>query len=149
MRLPIDFHFSQGSLQDYVDCPRRFQLRHLIRLAWPAVIAEPPLDNERFMKQGAAFHRLLQQHLLGVPCERIESMQMDPELRQWWENYLSDPARSSRRTSGRTGSRPKGQRQALPDRDHSFRAAVRSQVGWKIRCIGSRRYGIRHMLEDL
>jgi hypothetical protein len=89
MRLPIDFHFSQGSLQDYVDCPRRFQLRHLMRLAWPAVIAEPPLDNERFMKQGAAFHRLLQQHLLGVPCERLESMHMDPELRQWWENYLS------------------------------------------------------------
>jgi hypothetical protein len=88
MRLPIDFHFSQGSLQDYVDCPRRFQLRHLMRLAWPAIIAEPPLDNERFMKQGAAFHRLLQQHLLGVPCDRLESMHMDPELRQWWENYL-------------------------------------------------------------
>jgi hypothetical protein len=89
MRLPIDFHFSQGSLQDYVDCPRRFQLRHIMRLAWPAIPAEPPLDNERFMKQGAAFHRLLQQHLLGVPCDRLENMHMDPELRQWWENYLS------------------------------------------------------------
>jgi hypothetical protein len=89
MRLPIDFHFSQGSLQDYVDCPRRFQLRHIMRLAWPAITAEPPLDNERFMKQGAAFHRLLQQHLLGVPCDRLENMHMDLELRQWWENYLS------------------------------------------------------------
>ena len=39
--LPDDFHFSQGSLQDYVDCQRRFQLRYLMKLAWPAVDAEP------------------------------------------------------------------------------------------------------------
>jgi hypothetical protein len=88
MRLPHDFHFSQGSLQDYVDCPRRFQLRHLMRLAWPAVIAEPPLDNEHFLRQGAAFHRLLQQHLLGVQVEDLQRMEMDPELHRWWQNYL-------------------------------------------------------------
>jgi hypothetical protein len=87
--LPVDFHFSQGSLQDYVDCPRRFQLRHLMRLAWPAIPAEPPLDNERFLRQGAAFHRLLQQHLLGVQVENLNQMEMDPELRQWWQNYLN------------------------------------------------------------
>lgn len=88
MRLPDEFHFSQGSLQDYIDCPRRFQLRHLMHLAWPALIAEPPLDNERFMKQGAAFHRLLQQHLLGVQVECLDQMEMDSDLRQWWQNYL-------------------------------------------------------------
>lgn len=88
MRLPDDFQFSQSSLQDYVNCPRLFQLRHLMRLAWPAIIAEPPFDNERFMKQGAAFHRLLQQDLIGVPDERLSGMEMDHELRQWWENYL-------------------------------------------------------------
>ena len=88
MRLPDDFHFSQGSLQDYVECPRRFQLLRLMRLAWPAIITEPPLDNERFLKQGAAFHRLLQQHLLGVQVECLDQMEMDSELRQWWQNYL-------------------------------------------------------------
>jgi CRISPR/Cas system-associated exonuclease Cas4 (RecB family) len=88
MPLPENFTFSQSSLQDYLDCPRRFQLRHIQRLAWPALTAEPPLDNERFMKQGAAFHRLVQQHLLGVPAQRLTGMLVDAELRGWWENYL-------------------------------------------------------------
>jgi hypothetical protein len=88
MPLPENFTFSQSSLQDYLDCPRRFKLRHIQRLAWPALIAEPPLDNERFMKQGAAFHRLVQQHLLGVPADRLASTVADPQLRNWWENFL-------------------------------------------------------------
>jgi CRISPR/Cas system-associated exonuclease Cas4 (RecB family) len=88
MQLPENFTFSQSSLQDYVDCPRRFQLRYILRLAWPALVAEPPLDNERFMKQGAAFHRLVQQHLLGIPAERLANMILDEQLRSWWENYL-------------------------------------------------------------
>jgi hypothetical protein len=45
--LPLDFQFSQGSLQDYVDCRRRFQLRYLDQLAWPAVEAEPLLEHEQ------------------------------------------------------------------------------------------------------
>ena len=27
--LPVNFTFSQSSLQDYTDCPRRFQLRYI------------------------------------------------------------------------------------------------------------------------
>jgi len=34
--LPAPFTFSQSSLQDYYDCPRRFELRYLSRLIWPA-----------------------------------------------------------------------------------------------------------------
>ena len=32
---------SQSSLQDYVDCARRFQLRYLDRLSYPAIESEP------------------------------------------------------------------------------------------------------------
>jgi len=39
MSLPTGFRFSQASLQDYVDCPQRFQLRYLAALQWPAVEA--------------------------------------------------------------------------------------------------------------
>ena len=89
MTLPIDFQFSQGSLQDYVDCPRRFQLRYLLRRAWPAVEAEPALENERHLQQGAAFHRLVHQHLLGLSAERLSSMVTDKDLSHWWHSYLN------------------------------------------------------------
>jgi hypothetical protein len=93
MTLPTDFQFSQGSLQDYVDCPRRFQLRYIQRLAWPAVEAEPPLENERHLQQGAAFHRLVHQHVLGLSPERLSSTITDEDLSRWWHNYLeSAPA---------------------------------------------------------
>lgn len=92
MTLPDDFHFSQGSLQDYVDCRRRFQLRYLQRVAWPAVQVEPALENEQHLRRGAAFHRLIQQHLLGVPAEKLSASLVEPEysqdLRRWWESYL-------------------------------------------------------------
>jgi hypothetical protein len=98
MTLPTDFQFSQGSLQDYVDCPRRFQLRYIQRLAWPAVEAEPPLENERHLQQGAAFHRLVHQHVLGLSPERLSSTITDEELGRWWHNYLesalADPSAS-------------------------------------------------------
>jgi CRISPR/Cas system-associated exonuclease Cas4 (RecB family) len=98
MTLPTDFQFSQGSLQDYVDCPRRFQLRYIQRLAWPAVEVEPALENERHLQQGAAFHRLVHQHLLGLSLERLSSAITDEDLRRWWHNYLEsapvDPSAS-------------------------------------------------------
>lgn len=93
MPLPDDFPFSQGSLQDYVDCPRRFQLRYLLRLPWPALEAEPALEHERQMRLGEAFHRLAHQHALGVPEERLAERALDEPLRAWWRAYL-DFARS-------------------------------------------------------
>lgn len=89
MPLPSDFHFSQGSLQDYVDCQRRFQLRYLERIAWPAVEVEPVLENEQHLRQGALFHLMVQQHLIGVPVERLTAMTQDEDLGRWWRNYLA------------------------------------------------------------
>jgi CRISPR/Cas system-associated exonuclease Cas4 (RecB family) len=91
--LPPGFQFSQRSLQDYVDCQRRFQLRYLEQLAWPAVESEPLIEHERQMQAGAAFHRLVQRFLVGIPAERLSAMlaSSDPstsDLQRWWENYL-------------------------------------------------------------
>jgi CRISPR/Cas system-associated exonuclease Cas4 (RecB family) len=88
MILPAGFQLSQGSLQDYVDCPRRFQLRHVQRVAWPALETEPALENERYLRQGAAFHRLVFQHLIGIPTERLSSTLTGDHLRRWWRSYL-------------------------------------------------------------
>src|SRR5215213_6046604 len=64
---------SQSSLQDYMDCARRFKLRYLDRLSYPAVETEPTLENEKHQQEGEYFHRLVQQHLIGIPAERIAS----------------------------------------------------------------------------
>ncbi len=87
-RLPTPFLFSQASLQDFVDCPRRFQLRYILRLAWPALEAEPPMENELYMQKGALFHRMVQQYLLGIPAQHLTRMIHEDELNQWWHNFL-------------------------------------------------------------
>jgi CRISPR/Cas system-associated exonuclease Cas4 (RecB family) len=93
MTLHPNFRFSQGSLQDYVDCARRFQLRYVRRLRWPAIEVAPPLESERHLQQGAAFHRLIHRHLIGLPVKQLSEGLADPELRRWWRNYLeSGPA---------------------------------------------------------
>jgi CRISPR/Cas system-associated exonuclease Cas4 (RecB family) len=94
--LPPSFTFSQSSLQDYTDCPRRFQLRYIEQLAWPAVETEPILENEHRQQEGQLFHRMVQQHLIGLPAEKLTRLANTPDLStgirvslsRWWENYL-------------------------------------------------------------
>lgn len=88
MNLPDSFTFSQHNLQDYCDCPQRFLLRHVRQLDWPAVQAQPVQEHERRMDMGSRFHRMVQQHLLGIPAERLTAMATDPDLLLWWSNYL-------------------------------------------------------------
>jgi len=85
------FEFSQSSLQDFTDCQRRFQLRYIQRIAWPAIQAEPARENERHIQRGERFHRLVQQFLLGVPEKKLASIadaDEDPLIPQWWQNFL-------------------------------------------------------------
>jgi hypothetical protein len=78
---------SQSSLQDYVDCAQRFKLRYLDRLSYPAVETEPALENEKHQQEGEYFHRLVQQHLIGIPGEQITRFANTPNLQRWWENF--------------------------------------------------------------
>lgn len=82
------FTFSQSSLQDYVDCARRFQLRYIEQLQWPAVETAPVLENERRQLEGQQFHRLAQQSLIGLPAEKLAKMANSPNLTRWWENFI-------------------------------------------------------------
>lgn len=89
MPIPPGFQFSQASLQDYADCPRRFYLRCIRRLAWPAVEAEPVLESERLMQQGSRFHTMVYQSLIGVPTDRLDCMVQDADLALWWRSLQS------------------------------------------------------------
>ena len=80
---------SQSSLQDYYDCPRRFELRYLQHLAYPAIESEPALENEKHQQEGEYFHRLVQQHLIGIPAEQVGKLANTDNLQRWWENYVN------------------------------------------------------------
>lgn len=80
--------FSQASLQDYLDCRRRFFLRYQMRLAWPALEAEPVQEHERETELGQAYHRLIQQHVSGVPAAHLTAMAKEGDLPAWWQAYL-------------------------------------------------------------
>jgi CRISPR/Cas system-associated exonuclease Cas4 (RecB family) len=87
--LQPQFAFSQSSLQDYADCPRRFQLRYLDRLIYPAAETEPAMENERHQQEGQYFHRLAQQYLLGIPAEKLARLANTSDLERWWENFIN------------------------------------------------------------
>jgi len=88
--LSADFAFTQGSLQDYADCARRFELRFIRRMRYPALETQQPLHFEKRTRRGARFHKLVQQHLLGVPAEALTtSLADDEDLAGWWRSYLA------------------------------------------------------------
>ena len=91
MSLPDTFQFTQAKLQDYADCPRRFQLRYVLMQPWPALITGRPGEFESYLQRGADFHRLAHQHVLGVEPERLEQTIHDPDLLRWWHTYLEHP----------------------------------------------------------
>jgi hypothetical protein len=93
MSLPERFQFTQSSLQDYLDCPRRFQLRYVLDQPWPAVASEPLLERERLADLGRRFHQMAQRHTVGVPVEQIAASAQDAELVKWWRSYLNVPPR--------------------------------------------------------
>jgi hypothetical protein len=72
--LSDSFSFTQSSLQDYLDCPRRFQLRHVLEQPWPAVESEPLLERERLTDLGRHFHLMAQRHTVGLPVEQIATI---------------------------------------------------------------------------
>ncbi len=89
MTLPRNFQFSATSLQDYVDCSRRFQLRYVLQVAWPAPEAEPISEQEHHGRLARDFHRLVHQHLLGLPTGILSASVHDPDLERWWRAYLA------------------------------------------------------------
>lgn len=90
MNLPEDFVFSQGSLQDYADCPRRFELRYLMRQRWPAPEVDDMLEFEALAEQGQQFHHLVHQHLAGIPADVLVKYIEDDTLRRWFDCYLQN-----------------------------------------------------------
>lgn len=87
MKLPPAFQYNQSNLQDFVECRRRFQLKHILHVAWPAIETEPVNDAERLMDLGAKFHHIIHQFSLGIPQEKLVASSADEQLIRWWEGF--------------------------------------------------------------
>ena len=89
---PVDWQemlsFDQSKLQDFVDCPRRFYLKHIRQLHYPAPDSAPLRDFEESMERGAQFHHLIHQHQIGIPAEALAETIPDDMMDTWWEHYL-------------------------------------------------------------
>jgi hypothetical protein len=80
--------FSQASLQDYLDCPRRFELSSLLDAPWPAANSTSLTSFESLTELGIRFHQLCQQFFLGLEPEVITSSIQDQELLGLWNSFL-------------------------------------------------------------
>ena len=88
MLLADNFIFSQNSLQNYVDCKRRFYLKEILQLQWPALESEPTRMLEERTTLGAEFHLLCNQYFSGVPELAIRESLDSPEILQWWDAFI-------------------------------------------------------------
>jgi hypothetical protein len=89
--LPQGFRFSQASLATAEACARRFYLRYLARLRWPAAADPVGLAREKGAARGRLFHHLVLQHTLGLPVAAEVEAQQDPVLARWWRHFLQYP----------------------------------------------------------
>ncbi len=87
MHLNNDFVFSANNLQDYVDCPRRFELKYLLNQSWPAVVSHPVQKMEEKMSMGTEFHRLARQYLEGLPTETLVASAKYQQVVEWFDRF--------------------------------------------------------------
>ena len=74
---------SRPRLTTFLACRRRFELRYLRQLAWPA--SPPDEPTVAALARGQQFHQRLQRHFLGLPVP--DDAIADPVLRQWWQQF--------------------------------------------------------------
>jgi hypothetical protein len=85
---PLTFQFNQANLQDYQDCKRRFYLKYILHLAWPAAPAEPVAEFENHLRKGEIFHRLAHQYFIGIPEKSLDQIAQREEVLDWWRPFL-------------------------------------------------------------
>ena len=80
-------HLSQSNLQDFSDCPRRFELKVIDNISWPAAYLEPLSQLEQATEIGNQFHQLCHQFFTGIDHDSLSRSISNPDLKIMWENF--------------------------------------------------------------
>lgn len=88
-----DFSFSQSNLQTFTYCRRRFYLRYIKKLIWPAQL----VGDDQYIQDrdaGVRFHRLVHQHFLGFDpalLKKVAKADSDHRVAEWFKTFLASP----------------------------------------------------------
>ena len=89
MPLLENFIFSANNLQNYVDCPRRFELKYLLKQGWPALVSQPVQKLEEKMAMGSEFHHLTHQFLEGLPAALLCQFITNVQVLEWFDHFTA------------------------------------------------------------
>jgi hypothetical protein len=84
-----DFLFTQNNLQTYLDCPRQFELRYLLKQECPPISTTAQATSRKFTALGSQFHQLVHRHFIGLPIDEYIDQQVDPQVLAWWKQFTS------------------------------------------------------------
>ncbi len=76
--------FTRARLRDLSECARRYWLRNIAQIPWPAAPLPPAV--EKAVERGRQFHQLMHRHFLNM-----ELPALPPSLRTWWAAWQRDP----------------------------------------------------------
>lgn len=86
-----DFTFTQSNMQTFNYCRRRFYLRYIRKLIWPAqLVNDPQYAQDR--DAGVRFHQIVHQHFLGLDAallRKVAEADPDPRLSAWLADFLT------------------------------------------------------------
>lgn len=82
---------SQSGLAAFSRCPRRFYLRFVRRLEWPAPLTGSEQEWERSLLRGEELHLFIQQAALGIDVQNLVGALGDTKLATWWQNFVDFP----------------------------------------------------------
>jgi hypothetical protein len=92
--IDASFLFSQHSLGDFADCPRRFYLRYIAKQEWPLIEAPQAglgdaLAYREYLRKGAVLHQWIERFWLGLATPDAAIAAEDDEMRLWWARFLA------------------------------------------------------------
>ncbi|MDA0337145.1 MAG: PD-(D/E)XK nuclease family protein [bacterium] len=89
--MTASMQLSQSALSSFSRCRRRFFLRFVRRLEWPAPLTGSEQEWERSLRRGEQLHLFIEQAALGMDVQGLVEEAGDEQLSRWWNSAVEHP----------------------------------------------------------